>query len=480
MGLDVWWRFRETRPPHWDMARQLWSTLVFQDWFSLSHPLHFIDGWILYPPLTYWVTDAFYALAGSDAMWVAVLSNVVWLSILVFATYGIGRRLWSPRVGWLSVVFVVCSPMVVSAFKEYMLDMPLTAVSALALYLLIRAERFSSRRFALLFGIACGCGLLVKWTFPLVLALPTVHAFAGALHDARHRGRPAGLLNAVGAGVVAFAIAGTWYVHNFRTIIHYLPYDATGQGKVEGDPPIASLASAFWYVWALVNSQLYLLPFLFLLVGVTFAFTRRNFAARNTYPILLLIGTLVFFTLLRNKDPRYTMPMLPAAAVVATSWLECLRAKVRTAGTALLATYGALAFATVSFGTALLPKTIQASLPATSAPGTLVVFAQHGYLIGPPTDERWHQEDLFTTMAKFPASERTFAYRGPDTIWFNHWGFAYYALRYGARRTPAQRAAFLVARGERKGTPGGFVRLRDWRLPDGGSLALFRRASGAF
>jgi len=87
---------------------------------------------------------------------VAVLSNVVWLSILVFATYASQDALERSR-RWLSVVFVVASPMMISSFKDYMLDAPLTAVAALALYLLIRARGFSSRRYSLLFGVAAGC-----------------------------------------------------------------------------------------------------------------------------------------------------------------------------------------------------------------------------------------------------------------------------------------------------------------------------------
>jgi len=53
-------------------------------------------------------------------------------------------------------------------FKWYMLDPPLTAMAALALYLLIRSESFSDRRFSLLFGLVCGVGTLTKerWQLP--------------------------------------------------------------------------------------------------------------------------------------------------------------------------------------------------------------------------------------------------------------------------------------------------------------------------
>src|SRR5262249_14136532 len=201
-ALDVWWRTLETRPPHWDMGHHLSNSLVYRHAFSLEHPWTFLTSYLYYPPLVYWVTDAFYAVFGSEAMWVAVLSNVVWLGIAVFATYGIGSRLWNARVGWLSVVFVVTAPMAVSTFKDYMLDAPLMAVSAPGLYPRIRPDGFASRTFSLLFGLTCGAGLLVKWTLPLVLALPVIHAMAMAMAEARQRQQFGRLLN---VGIAALA-----------------------------------------------------------------------------------------------------------------------------------------------------------------------------------------------------------------------------------------------------------------------------------
>ena len=479
-ALNVWWRTRETRPPHWDMGHHLANSLEYLQGFSLSHPLPFIDAYNYFPPLVYWVADAFYAALGNEAMWVAILSNVVWLAMLVFATYGIGRTLWNARVGLLSVAFVLASPLVVTASKEYMLDVPLTAVSALGLYLLIRAKAFSSRRYSLLFGLACGLGLLVKWTLPLVLGLPVLHAAAGALAEARQRRRFDGLLNLACAAALTFAVAGTWYVHNAAHIAGSLTYDSGGRGAVEGDPPIASLESVLSYAWDLLNWQLYLVPFAFAVAGVVFCVAKRGMAARNVYPILAIVGTYVLFTLVRNKDPRFTMPLIPPLAVVATSWLEYVSAKLRAWAAVTLVTYAAVAFLAISFGTALLPKQVELSLPATSfGPDTLTLFGQHGYLIGAPTSENWHQADPFTTMARYPESQRRFAFRGPDTIWFNKHGLSYYALRDDATWTSFKRGRFLIARGREPATPSGFTRLDRWRLPDGGTLALYVRTAGA-
>ena len=84
-ALDVWWRTIETRPPHWDMGRHLGNSLVYLHGFSLADPLPFLNAYHYYPPLVYWITDFFYFVSGSEAMWIAILSNVVWLAVLVYA-----------------------------------------------------------------------------------------------------------------------------------------------------------------------------------------------------------------------------------------------------------------------------------------------------------------------------------------------------------------------------------------------------------
>ena len=467
-AINVSWRLLDARPPLWDMSYHLSNSLFYLHGASLSDPLAFVGAYRYYPPLTYWVTDVFYAALGSEAMWVAVLSNVVWVAVLVLATFGVGRRLWSARVGWVAVVFVVTAPIIVAASKQYELDMPLTAVAALTLYLLIRADGFSSRRYSLLLGATVGCGLLVKWTFPLVILVPVLYAFLNALAKARLR-QFYPLLNAVLAAELVLVIAGPWYVANFRQV------GAAGQRYNSPEmlnPGSTTPASALWYLWGLLNSKLYLMPTVMLLVGIAFCFRRREYAARNLYPILMVVGTYLMFSLLPNKAPRFTEPMIPALGVIATGWLHYVSLRARTWITTGFVTYGAITFLAVSFGTSLLPTSFGFNLPATRFnPSRVTLFGQAW-----PTNEDWHVADPFKTMASFPRSERSFSYKGPNTIWFNAMGLYYYESRYGAHRADAASARFLLDRSRpARTTPTSYRPLERWRLPDGDTLVLYRR-----
>ena len=474
-GLNVWWRTIETRPPHWDMGHHLANSLIYLHGFSLSNLPQFFDSYLFYPPLVYWVADIFYAVLGNESMWVAILSNIVWLAILIGATYALGRRLWTPRVGWLSVVFVLAAPMIVSTSKEFMLDLPLTAMSALGLYVLIRSEGFSNRRYSLLFGACCGAALLVKWTFPLVIALPAIHAAVTALSQIRLRRVFAPVLNLLLAGAVTLAICGTWYAHNWRDVggsSLYYSNNAVGQAQ----PHVASATSLFYYLWNLLDVQLYLVPLLLVGAGAVFTFRKRELARRNVYPLLMVVGTYVLFTMLKHKDPRYTLPMLPALAIVATSWLEYVGTRARAWIEGGFVAYSAIAFLAISFGTPLLPTSVAFDVPAGAVGLTrATLFAQSGYIIGPPTHENWHQLEPFRIMSRVPVAERSFGYRGPDTIWFNEHGLNYYSLLYGVRWARTGPAHFVLIRGRRGPTPHGLTPVARWPLPDGGTLTLFRR-----
>jgi 4-amino-4-deoxy-L-arabinose transferase-like glycosyltransferase len=359
-----------------------------------------------------------------------------------------------------------------------MLDLPSTAVAALSLYLLIRADGFSRRRYSLLFGVACGCGLLVKWTFPLVIALPVVHALATALAGVRVRRELDRLWNVAGAAALTVAIAGAWWVHNFVNVADAASYYGDDEGVLRGNPRVLTPESALWYAWNLLNTQLYVVPVGVLLVGVVFCVRRRELARGNLYPILMALGTYILFSAMRHKDPRYTLPMLPALAIIATSWVEYVSGRVRAWFTAAFAAYGAAAFVAVSFGISILPGEVSFALPSTPVTQTrATLLAQHGYIVGHPTREDWHQDDLFEIIGRYPQAERTFGYWGPDTIWFNRWGLEYLRLRYDAQRASIGEERFFIFRGPPSATPAGFTALRRWRLPDGGTLSLFRRAS---
>jgi hypothetical protein len=505
-ALNQLWLTLEDRPPHWDKARHLNLSLVYRHLWS---GLDWLTQYHLYPPLVYWVADAFYAVFGTDDEWAAVLSQSVFLAVLTLSTYGLGRRLWSRRVGLLSAFFLVTSPMVTSQFKDFLTDVPLLAMTACALYLLVRCEAFSARGASVAFGVACGLGLLTKWVFAFALVLPVAYALVVAVRWTLASRSWSRAVNLAGAAAATALIAGPWYASNFDN----LRADAERSGfteaaaVIEGDPPVVSPASVLWYAWNLLSNQLYLLPFLLFVCGVVLLFRRSDAARRNLYPVLLIASCYVSFTLLVNKDSRYSEPMLVGVAVVATYWLDMLRPRFRRVAVGAVVAYGAVLFYASSFGVGLLPQDAYvhlgkgcrfypyftgpcagSSIPALQSvepSGEIVnrrgiqIWSQNGYVNGPPSGERWYQEEMFEEAARSSPS-RTLYFQAPplDFIWFNGFSMEYFARKHGVSWVPLAQADFAGVRtvaGEQPPELPGFREVRRYELPAGGALTLYTR-----
>ena len=91
-SIVVWLKL-DTNLPHWDMSRHLYNTIFYKNlWLHLSFHnfAKIIAAYQYYPPLVYNVTLIFYAIFGvsQDA---AVLSNIIWIFILLGSTYQIAK-----------------------------------------------------------------------------------------------------------------------------------------------------------------------------------------------------------------------------------------------------------------------------------------------------------------------------------------------------------------------------------------------------
>lgn len=424
IAINYTWRSIESRPPHWDMARHLYNSVNYFDYAKSFQLKNLITDYKYYPPLLYWVAIPFYFIFGASLK-SSILVNSVFIFILAFATYGIGNRLWNRKVGFFAAVFILCSPMIVSQFKEFQLDAPATAMTALSLYLLMRSKEFSSRWWSLAFGLSLGLALLTKWTLIFVLILPIGYAVVIALQSDLRNKKADRFFNMLTCFLSAFFVMSFWYIQNLSQIYTDLINNGTAAGVREGDPPVGSFASNIWYFNNLVNNQLYIIPFSFFTVGLAYSFKNiGNYLRKNAYPLLLIIGTMFFFTFIRNKDARYTLPALVGVAIIAVYWIFELKDKKYKAILSLsIIVYCLVAFWLISFGGSF-------GVHAYNF-GNYTIFAPNGYLIGSPTKENWQQEEIFRDISKHSSNKTLYTGYIPESMYFNSWGNQYYAIFYG-------------------------------------------------
>lgn len=319
-------------PPSWDESVHLRDSLVFYNVLtnpgqinldmirdivnkSEEYPLFRPSGY--YPPLVPVFTAFWYLFLGTSSV-VAILSNLVFIGVLLFSTYALGATLFDRNIGLLSAVFVATFPIILQHSVVYMLDLPLTALVALGIWLVVKTENFSNRLFSLLAGVCFGLGMLTKWTF-LFFALGPL-CYAGLKAVRRKDSQPRGEASAGQAmkNILLFIVAavltfGPYYFPILGALIRETLHFSSS-ALAQGPKDLFSLASFAFYpikLWQAMISPLSLLLFVLGVIGLAISSERNKIFLL----IWLAVPYLIFTVLIENKHARYMMPWLPAIAL---------------------------------------------------------------------------------------------------------------------------------------------------------------------
>jgi hypothetical protein len=310
--LQVQWMKRDARPPAWDESHHLLIALEYRDAVAAgdwTRPLRPVYS--NYPPLYHLTLAPFIGSApdAASAAERAAAVNLAYLSLLVAAVFLLGSRLHSPEAGLAAAVIASFFPAVQWLLRRPMIDLPLAAWVAAAYLLLYWAEDFHQPFWSLALGAVCGLGMITKWSFSVYVGAPLVWSVLTGLRARR------------GGSVLLFlaafaAVAGPWYLMN--VVPSFLRVSKLASLKEAPDPNVWTWAGWTWYMRGMAGKQL-LWPFAAACAagaGVAVLQRRWRLLAWFLLPVLA-------FSAVRNKDLRYVMPVLPAAALLcslAASW----------------------------------------------------------------------------------------------------------------------------------------------------------------
>ena len=278
-----------------------------------------------YPPLVPLVGDLFLVLGPNHEDTLAA-SNLLWLALLIGATFAIGRRLYGPWTGVLAAALVCLYPSIHGNARHLEPNVALAAASACAVWALLASDGFRRLGPSLGFGAALAAGLLVdRVAMAPLMAGPAVAALIAGWRGSSTRGpllRNAGL--ALGLTVL---LAGYYYVQFMGEYLAEMTAQVGGEVDAYGTRTAAPspLSPLYWTYYLLVwfDAQMGLALGLAALAGLAVALRRPRGQA---WPLLvwLLAGT-ALFTLLGKKQPYYTLPLLPAAAVLTAHAITAIR-----------------------------------------------------------------------------------------------------------------------------------------------------------
>ena len=329
--LVIWATYPDNLPPEWDEAVHLHDSIVFHNVLrapqeisfdvvraianrSDMYPLLRPSGY--YPPLVAGITSATYFWLPITPQG-ALLSNILFLVVLAVSVQQIGFHLFDRRVGWLACILVLACPIVFAESGLYMLDMPLTAVFALAIWILLWGRSFDHLARAALFGFVCGLGMLTKWTFVVFIFGPAAFVACEAVFRAGQGDRVRRIRHVCLAVVVGLATFGPYYL----PILGELLSEAkrfSGWALAQGPSTTFSWSSAGYYGWLFWSEMGTPAIAILFLIGLV-VLIREHDQHLALVAVSVLVPWALFTFAIANKQARYMMPLLIWVALIAAA-----------------------------------------------------------------------------------------------------------------------------------------------------------------
>ena len=421
----ILWTLRDRTPAPWDPADHLryaydyYRLLAHADFSGFARELFSTRHY--YAPFVHLITAGVFLVGGASRL-AGVIVNLLSLAALLWAVAWMSRFLYARNTVKLEnsdtpirpVVALSVLPALLAACYHFsawlihdaFLDFPLIASVTVSFALLIRADDFRGRRSALAFAVSAGIGLLVKQTFAFFFVLPALYVVVRVLWSRDRRA----IFNLALTVVVLLLVASVWYGPHLQDVIAI--YRENRQAAVnENEAPLFTFDSNFFYIHALLSMQMQLPLAVVFAVGLVYSLVRCHRESILLY--LWILSGIACFALVANKDVRYTVPVLPAAALISTCWLREFTARHRNGKpffrhpSAVLqaAVVAAIAvWALVSFFNAQWPKPGWGT--AIDTPRyRWMVFARNYYGFDHrPLDDDWSVPDIVRTVSAAPSS----------------------------------------------------------------------------
>jgi len=381
------------------------------------------------PPLVSFLAIPFYSLAGTSPD-VAYMSNILYFTILLCSVYGITKRTSNRKIGLLSAFIVSTFPMIFGMSRQFLMDLPLTAMVSLSIYFLLCTDHFKNRAYSILFGISVALGLLTKPSYLFFVLFPFVYIIKNDIKIMKMLLYPKqflselkqrkSILNIVFATVIAVSLASIWYIPNLKTIFWLHSVNRGGEGL-----SLINLQSILFYPLGMINYQISFLYLLTLIILTLFYMInphqRFKYSIRKSDEIMILIlwiiiPYLIFTFYFPVKELRYLLPSTPPIAIVISAMISRINSKYAKGVIIIILLLGSMQFFALTYGTKALPKEIQIKTTMPEPLNKVVLFSQENRCgtypkfwevswTYPPGKENWKISDIIDIISESIAKD---------------------------------------------------------------------------
>lgn len=289
----------------------LWSRTL--DWGYYSKPP--VIAW------TIWATTQF----GGDAEGWVRLAAPLYHAAATLAVFGIGRRLFDPRVGLAAAALYALMPGVQLSSQVIATDAPLLFFLSLSLLAYVEQQQAEGRRRVLLaaaFGASLGLAFLSKYAALYGVIGLVLHL--GLSRQARGAWTGVAAAASLGAFLLVLAPNLAWNAaHGFATVQHTAANAAWGGRQLFNFAELGDFLASQLGVFGPI-------PFVVLLGGLALLFRRRRVSEPDllllcfTIPPLLIVSAQAFIS---RANANWSGAGYVAGAVLVAAWLAGRRGR---------------------------------------------------------------------------------------------------------------------------------------------------------
>ena len=266
---------------------------------------------------------SFFAASGIENVHMATLAmGIVFLPILIFSVFGIGKTIFDEETGLFTVFLLMVYPFVIALSRYFLLEFALLAVVPLVLYLYLKSDNFNQTRYSFLFGVGSGLGMLIKPIF-ILFVLPVFIYFVISvfLRENESPLKPrTQWRNFVVSLLAIFLVSGWWYLQNSGYLFSTYRMSKIEDVFIDGKVFLPYLALNYFKILASHLSFVLTVVFLF----AFYFFIKKEFKQKR-FILFWTVTSLVLLMIMRLSDPRYLAPLLPVCALITASVILTIR-----------------------------------------------------------------------------------------------------------------------------------------------------------
>jgi len=316
------------------------------------------------------LTAPFYFIFGVSQDAGVMINNAVFLTVLILSVFSLGKLLFNQKVGVLSAFILSMYPLVFNQQRIYMLDLPLTSLVTLGMFLLLKSDNFSNRKYSWFFALVCGFGMLTKFNFALFMLGPLAIVLQKAF---KNHGNRRVKFNITVIFCIVVLISFTFYRLKLWEIINRIYfcswfysvryYPGEGVFSILLKSLSMGFGYLFWFLEDCINNSVSCILFVLFLAGL-FA---RHKNKQLLYTWLFLPLLILAFLFHYPNINRYYMPVLPVMAIISSQGVLAIKKLViRRTLIALIIALSCIQYFAISYNIKFFPSLVQMRIPFTA------------------------------------------------------------------------------------------------------------------